>query len=155
MGLKCLRTSWKRGGGGGERCCDGRKKISDVKHHLLEPDFDLAPVVPEEKGGMCKARWDVMGFGLMSPMGPLFLSLNSLTTKWGPLPQASHPAPAPFFGGKYFCFTFMGAFSPFCLCAAAWPGEEGSHMHLLLDTGAGFSGSFWSRDRLLLVLPEN
>lgn len=61
---------------------------------------------------MGKGRGDFMGFGLVSPVGPLFLSLNSLTAKW--LPQASHPVPALFFGGEALLLCYSSIFPFLC-----------------------------------------
>lgn len=93
-----------------------------------------------------------MGFELVSPMGPLFLSLSSPIAKLGPLPQASHLLPAPLFGGNNFALLLKQRFPLFASfsCAAAWLGEEGSHSTCCLIWEHGFSGSFWPR-----LLPES
>lgn len=144
MGLKCLRTSWKRDGGGGKRW-DGGKETSDVKHHLLEPDFDLPPVGGEREGevwaGGRWARQDGMSRDLGSCLPWLLFPDPQLPRcKTGTASSGFTPCTCPIFWGKYFCFTFTAVFSPFMphFFVAAWPGKAGSHMHLLLDIGGWF-----------------
>lgn len=118
LGLKCLRTSWKRDGGG-EKRWDGGKETLDVKHHLLEPDFDLSPVGGEREGEVwAGGRWARQD-GMSRDLG--------LCLPWllFPDPQLPHcktrnsssgftPCTCPIFQGKYFCFMFTAAaFSPF------------------------------------------
>lgn len=94
-------------------------------------------------GGDGQGKMGCHGIWACVSRGSSFLTLSSLTAKHGTLPQASRPAPAPFFRESTFALCLRQQRFPllcliFLLLPAAWPGKAGSHMHLLLDIGGWF-----------------
>lgn len=85
---------------------------------------------------MGRGRGGLLRFGVMSPMGPLFLSHNSLSAKW--LPRLYTPCLPCFLGGREALLLCSQQHFPLFVsffCAAAWSGEESFHLCLLLNMG--------------------
>ena len=161
LGLKNLRTSWKRGGG--EKRWDGGKETSDVKHYLLEQEFDLPPVVPEGEGrcGLggdgqsktgCHGIWACVSHG------------SSFPEPWLPHCKTGTPSPGftpcacPIFQGEVLLLYVYGSVFPFLPhFFVPLPGRARKTLARVCcwTWGDGFSGSFWPRDWLLLMLPKS